>query len=517
MSPSSIRRAIVSVSDKSGVDDLARGLHELGIQILSTGGTSRAIAGAGVPVTKVSEVTGFPEILGGRVKTLHPRIHGGILGRPTLGSDREEMDREGIEPIGLVAVNLYPFEATIAREGVTLPEAVEQIDIGGPCMVRAAAKNHAHVAIVVDPDDYGRVLEELRTRGDVSEATRTELAAKAFAHTAGYDSAIASYLAREIAGEAMPDRVAIALEKQQSLRYGENPHQRAALYRLRSPGPGDVVNARQHQGKELSFNNFIDLEAAYRISREFDEPSVAIIKHTNPCGAARHADSVLEAYREARSCDPDSAFGGIVGLNRPVDAETATELTSVFLEAVIAPSYTPEALDAFRKKKNLRVLEIDFEGHGAGGWDLKPVSGGVLLQDLDTGSLADCETKVVTKREPTEEEWKALRFGWVVVKHVKSNAIVYANDRKTLGVGAGQMSRVDSSRLAVEKARFPLEGSILASDAFFPFRDALDAAAEAGVTAVIQPGGSIRDEEVIAAADEHGITMVFTGMRHFRH
>ncbi|MBK7973073.1 MAG: bifunctional phosphoribosylaminoimidazolecarboxamide formyltransferase/IMP cyclohydrolase [Deltaproteobacteria bacterium] len=515
-----VTRALVSVSNKEGVVELGRGLAALGIEILSTGGTAKTLAEAGVPVTKVSAATGFPEILGGRVKTLHPKIHGGILGRPGLESDRAEMEREGITPIGIVAVNLYPFEATIAKAGVTRDEAVEQIDIGGPAMVRASAKNHAWVGIVVDPSDYAVVLDELRSGGGVlTEPTRQRLAGKAFAHTAAYDSAIAAYLAREESGDAkaLPGRAIFALEKVQDLRYGENPHQRAALYRSGPALAGTLVAAKQLQGKELSFNNLLDLEAALRIARDLADPGAVVIKHNNPCGVARHASSLAQAYRDARATDPDSAFGGVVGLNRPVDAETAAEIGSTFIEAVIAPSFSEEARAALAKKTNLRLLELPFESAAAAGFDVKPVSGGFLIQDADAGTLAQCTPKVVTKRAPTDAEWEALRFAWIVVKHVKSNAIVYANANQTVGIGAGQMSRVDSSRIAVSKAKLPLVGTVLASDAFFPFRDGVDAAAKAGAVAVIQPGGSVRDEEVIAAADEQGMAMVFTGMRHFKH
>ncbi len=514
-----VSRALVSVSNKEGVVEFARGLAALGIEILSTGGTAKTLAEAGVPVTKVSAATGFPEILGGRVKTLHPKIHGGILGRPGLDSDRAEMEREGITAIGVVAVNLYPFEATIAKAGVTRDEAIEQIDIGGPAMVRASAKNHAWVSIVVDPADYGAVLEELRG-GAVSEATRKRLAGKAFAHTAAYDTAIASYLARVDGAadpKAMPDRAFIGLTKVQDLRYGENPHQRAALYRTGPAKAGTLVSAKQLQGKELSFNNLLDLEAALRIARDLSDPGAVVIKHNNPCGVAHHVSSLADAYRNARATDPDSAFGGVVGLNRPVDAETAAEIASTFIEAVIAPAFSREAREALAKKTNLRLLELPFDAAVEAAFDLKPVSGGVLLQDADHGTLAHCTPKVVTEREPTDLEWKALRFAWVIVKHVKSNAIVYANPSQTVGIGAGQMSRVDSSRIAVSKARLPLAGTVMASDAFFPFRDGVDAAAQAGAVAVIQPGGSMRDEEVIAAANEHGMAMVFTGMRHFKH
>ncbi len=514
-----VTRALVSVSNKDGVVEFGRGLAALGIEILSTGGTAKTLADAGVPVTKVSAVTGFPEILGGRVKTLHPKIHGGILGRPGLESDRAEMEREGIAPIGIVAVNLYPFEATIAKAGVTRDEAVEQIDIGGPAMVRASAKNHAWVGVVVDPTDYATVLAELKNGGVVGETTRRRLAGKAFAHTAAYDSAIAAYLAREDAGDpkALPEQAILSLTKVQGLRYGENPHQRAALYRTGPALAGTLVAAKQLQGKELSFNNLLDLEAALRIARDLADPAAVIIKHNNPCGVARHSTSLAEAYRNARATDPDSAFGGVVGLNRPVDAETAQEIGSTFIEAVIAPSFSAEAREALTKKTNLRLLELAFDAPSAAGFDLKPVSGGLLLQDADAGTLAQCELEVVTQRQPSDAEWEALRFAWVVVKHVKSNAIVYANAHQTVGIGAGQMSRVDSSRIAVSKARLPLVGTVLASDAFFPFRDGVDAAAKAGATAVIQPGGSVRDEEVIAAANEHSMAMVFTGMRHFKH
>ena len=527
-----MRRALLSVSDKTGLVQFAAGLAELGVDLISTGGTARALRGAGLRVTDVAEVTGFPEMLDGRVKTLHPRIHGGLLGIRGNAEHERQMAAQGIAPIDLVAISLYPFEATVAKPNVSLAEAIEQIDIGGPAMLRSAAKNFEAVAVIVDPADYGRILEELKRHGgNLSRTTRFGLARKAFAHTARYDALIAGFLegvpdAPDGPGQpapethpAFPDLLHIRLEKVQELRYGENPHQRASFYRdlaLR----GGIASARQLQGKELSYNNLMDLHAAWELVQEFDGPVVAIIKHTNPCGVATAA-TLLEAYTRARETDPVSAYGGIIGVNRPLDAATAREVASTFVEAIIAPGVTPEALDLLREKKNLRLLALPPEasGHAARdrGYEMRRVSGGMLVQDRDGVDLDPASLKVVTQRAPSEAEMRALRFAWKVAKHVKSNAIVLTTEQATVGIGAGQMSRVDSSKLAAMKANFPTRGTALASDAFFPFRDGVDAAAEAGVTAIIQPGGSVRDAEVIAAADQHGMTMVFTGVRHFRH
>jgi len=527
-----VRRALLSVSDKTGLAPFASGLAALGVQLISTGGTARALREAGLVVTDVAEITGFPEMLDGRVKTLHPRIHGGLLGRRGHPEHERQMAAQGIAHIDLVAISLYPFEATTAKPDVSLAEAVEHIDIGGPAMLRSAAKNFEAVAVIVDPTDYDGVLDELkRNDGSLSAATRFGLARKAFAHTARYDALIAGFLEKvEITDEGprisaldsrltFPQLLHVRLERLQELRYGENPHQRAAFYRdlaLR----GGIAAAHQLQGKELSYNNLVDLHAAWELAQEWSEPVVAIIKHTNPCGAAT-APELREAYLRARDTDPVSAYGGIIAVNRPLDALTAREIAATFVEAIVAPGYTAEALAILKDKKNLRLLELASgerrEASGDHGLEMRQVSGGMLVQDRDAVDLEPGALKVVSKRAPTEGEMRALRFAWRVAKHVKSNAIVLATEHATVGIGAGQMSRVDSAKLARMKANFPTQGTALASDAFFPFRDGVDAAAEAGVTAVIQPGGSVRDAEVIAAADEHGMAMLFTGIRHFRH
>jgi phosphoribosylaminoimidazolecarboxamide formyltransferase/IMP cyclohydrolase len=529
-----VRRALLSVSDKSGLTSFASGLAGLGVELISTGGTARTLREAGLPVTDVAEVTGFPEMLDGRVKTLHPRIHGGLLGIRGNPEHDRQMAAEGIAPIDLVAVTLYPFEATAAKPDVSLAEAIENIDIGGPAMLRSAAKNFQRVAAIVDPADYGMVLDELRQNdGTLSLATRFALARKAFAHTARYDALVAGFLERvELAPDGsplsapdarrsalgarppFPAILHVRLEKLQELRYGENPHQRAAFYRDLAL-TGGVAAARQLQGKELSYNNILDVHAAWELVQEWAEPVVGIIKHTNPCGVAT-ADDLLRAYTRARDTDPVSAYGGILGVNRPLDAATAQAIASTFMEAIIAPGYTAEALAILRDRKNLRLLEQARRDGGAG-WEMRRVSGGMLVQDRDAADLEPTSLKVVTRRAPTDREMQALRFGWKVAKHVKSNAIVLATEQGTVGIGAGQMSRVDSVRLARMKANLPTQGTALASDAFFPFRDGVDAAADAGVSAIAQPGGSVRDAEVIAAADEHGMAMVFTGVRHFRH
>ena len=518
-------RALFSVSDKTGLPEFGRRLARGGLELLASGGTAKALAAAGVPVREVSDFTGAPEILDGRVKTLHPRIHGGLLGRATE-KHREEMQRGGLSPIDLAVVNLYPFRETVAR-GAPFEEIVENIDIGGPAMIRSAAKNHERVAVVVDPADYGRVANEIEATGEVSAELRFELACKAFAHTAAYDGAIASYLSRLSSPQSTPGAFGATLHLSatlaRSLRYGENPHQKAAFYALPTPGDGLSLNdAQVLQGKELSYNNILDLDAAMRLGAEFAGPAVTIIKHTNPCGCAV-GDTVLDAYRRARETDPVSAFGGIVAVNRPVDAALGRELAETFLECVIAPSFAPEALAALATKKNLRLLAYDFvaaadrERAGAEVQEVRSVSGGLLVQTRDMATAPASAGKVMTKRAPTAAELADLDFAWRVSKHVKSNAIVFAGAGRTLGVGAGQMSRVDSVRIAVEKARSSLAKSVLASDAFFPFRDGVDEAAKAGVSAIVEPGGSLRDDEVIAAADEHGIAMVFTGERHFKH
>ncbi|BCV22498.1 bifunctional phosphoribosylaminoimidazolecarboxamide formyltransferase/IMP cyclohydrolase [Moorella sp. Hama-1] len=510
-------RALLSVSDKTGLVELARGLVGLGWELISTGGTARTLTEAGLPVTQVAAVTGFPEILDGRVKTLHPRIHGGILARPTP-EHQEQLQEQGIRPIDLVVVNLYPFRETIARPGVTPEEAIENIDIGGPAMVRAAAKNHERVAVIVDPASYGEVLAELREQGTVGPSTRRRLAAAAFAHTAAYDAAIAAYFQRLILHEeSFPTSFVLSGEKVQDLRYGENPHQGAAFYRLPAPPPGSLAGARQLQGKELSYNNLMDLDAAWNLACDIKEPVVAIIKHTNPCGVAR-ATTPAAAYRLAYAADPVSAFGGIVACNRPVDAALAGEMTAIFLEAVIAPEFTPEALEILKSKPNLRLLAAgERAGYRTREYQVRPVSGGFLVQEPDYHILDPEHLQVVTARQPEAGEMEDLLFAWQVVKHVKSNAIVVAKDGVTLGVGAGQMNRVGAARIALEQAGARAKGAVLASDAFFPFGDTVEQAAAAGITAIIQPGGSIRDEESLKAADAAGMAMVFTGVRHFRH
>jgi phosphoribosylaminoimidazolecarboxamide formyltransferase/IMP cyclohydrolase len=516
-----IARALISVSDKTGLIDFARGLAAEGLELLSTGGTAKALYQAGIPVREVSDFTGAPEILDGRVKTLHPRVHGGILGRPT-DKHREEMRQAGLVPIDLCVVNLYPFRETVAR-GAPFDEVIENIDIGGPAMIRSAAKNHERVAVVVEPADYDRVLAELRGAGEVSDRLRFELARKAFAHTAAYDGAIASHLGRVTAPDAplsdFPSTMHISARLARPLRYGENPHQKAAFYAIDDAAGGlSLDRAQVLQGKELSYNNLLDLDAAMRLAAEFAPPAVAIIKHTNPCGVAVSDAGVAEAYRRARETDPVSAFGGIVAVNRPIDAELGRELSETFLECVIAPAFSPEALAALAAKKNLRLLAYDFvAAAGSAAFDLRTIAGGFLVQTRDTATSAAAAGRVASKRAPTAAELSDLDFGWRVAKHVKSNAIVFVGGGRTIGIGAGQMSRVDSVRIAIAKARAPLAGSVIASDAFFPFRDGVDEAAKAGATAVIQPGGSVRDDEVLAAADEHGMAVVLTGERHFKH
>ena len=503
------KRALISVSDKTGVLDLARGLVELGFELVSSGGTAAQIAEAGIPVKKVSDVTGAPEILGGRVKTLHPKIHGGILADRRKQDHIEELESQDIPAIDLVVCNLYPFERTVADPDVSEDEAIEQIDIGGPAMVRAAAKNFHSVAVVVDPDRYDALLGELRDSGEISLDTRRSLSLQAFQHTAGYDAAISSHLAGR---DNFPDRLVISGTKVLDLRYGENPHQAAAFYRS-GGSSGGLAAADQLHGKELSYNNILDTDAAWRLVLDLEGPAAAIIKHSNPCGVAE-ADSLLDSYSLALECDRTSAFGGIVALSRPCDAETATAMAEIFTEVVIAPDFEDEALEILTTKKNIRLLrasrEMPIEP------DIRRVAGGFLLQSPDPSDSAE-DAKVVTRAEPTDQQWEDLRFAWVVAKHVKSNAIVLAKDRVAVGVGAGQMSRVESTRLAALRAGDRAPGTACASDAFFPFRDGLDAAVDAGAVAVIQPGGSVRDDEVIAAADEHGIPMIFTGRRHFRH
>jgi phosphoribosylaminoimidazolecarboxamide formyltransferase/IMP cyclohydrolase len=520
--PVTLRRALISVSDKTGVVELARTLAERGVAILSTGGTARLLTEQGITVTEVSKHTGFPEIMDGRVKTLHPRIHGGLLGR--RGVDESVMSLHGIERIDLLVVNLYPFAETVARPACTYSEAIENIDIGGPAMVRASAKNHDAVTVLVDPADYGALLGELEQHdGSTTPQLRAWLAAKAFAHTARYDTMVANYLqSRNPApGSAFPQSLPLVYEKVQDLRYGENPHQQAAFYRDVTPRGPSVSNARLLQGKELSFNNIADADTAIECVRQFSEPACVIVKHANPCGVAVAADP-RAAYDHAYRTDPTSAFGGILAFNRPLDAATvSTILERQFVEVLAAPAILPEARAALAAKPNVRVLELgDLPvDHGAE-LEFRSVSGGLLAQTRDLGMVRRDQLQVVSRRQPTPAELDDLLFAWRVCKFVKSNAIVYAREHRTLGIGAGQMSRVYSSRIAAMKAadeKIAVSGAVMASDAFLPFRDGLDVAAEYGIGAVIQPGGSLRDAEVIAAADEHGMTMVFTGMRHFRH
>ena len=516
-----IRRALLSVSDKAGLIELARALAARGVELLSTGGTARALSEAGIPVHEVAAVTGFPEIMDGRVKTLHPKIHGGLLGR--RGTDDEVMAREGIAPIDLLVVNLYPFAATIAKPGVTCADAIENIDVGGPAMLRGAAKNHADVTVVVDPGDYPELLKQLEVgKGCTDFAFRARLAAKAFAHTAAYDALVADYLSRlqEDQPDSFPQQLGISLTRVATLRYGENPHQRAAFYRSANASSDSISGARLAQGKELSFNNIADADTALECVRQFDSAACVIVKHANPCGAAV-AEDLRDAYEMAYRTDPTSSFGGIIAFNRPLDAETAALiLDRQFVEVLVVPELLPGAAEVLVSKPNVRVLltgtirpELPVER------ELRSVGGGVLVQDRDTGRIGE-ELKCVTTRQPTPEELRDLTFAWRVCKFVKSNAIVFARYEATVGVGAGQMSRVYSSRIGAIKAEdagLSVRGAVMASDAFFPFRDGVDVAADQGVTAVIQPGGSIRDAEVIAAANEHGLAMLFTGMRHFRH
>ncbi len=524
-----IRRALISVSDKTGIVEFAQALAERGVDILSTGGTARLLAEQGIAVTEVSDYTGFPEMMDGRVKTLHPKVHGGVLGR--RGQDDDVMAKHGINPIDMVVVNLYPFAETVAKEGCTLADAVENIDIGGPTMVRSAAKNHKDVTIVVNASDYDRVIAEMDANDkSLTLETRFDLAIAAFEHTAAYDGMIANYFGTMVPsyGEnkegdeesKFPRTFNQQFEKKQDMRYGENSHQAAAFYVEANPQEASVSTARQIQGKALSYNNIADTDAALECVKEFNGPACVIVKHANPCGVALGKD-ILEAYNRAYQTDPTSAFGGIIAFNQELDAETATAIVErQFVEVIIAPSVSAEAIEVVAAKKNVRLLECGKWSTKTTGFDVKRVNGGLLVQDRDQGMVSLDDLKVVSKRQPTEEELKDALFCWKVAKYVKSNAIVYAKGDMTIGVGAGQMSRVYSAKIAGIKAAdegLEVAGSVMASDAFFPFRDGIDAAAEAGIKCVIQPGGSMRDDEVIAAADEHGMAMIFTGMRHFRH
>ena len=521
-----IERALISVYDKTGVVEFARELASLGIEIVSTGGTAKLLRDAGVSVRDVSELTGWPEMLGGRVKTLHPKVHGGILFQRGKEEDRKQTADHSIVPIDLVVVNLYPFSATAAKPGVTAEELIENIDIGGPAMVRSAAKNFQSVGVVTDPADYGAVAAELREKRGLSLKTRLALARKAYARTARYDGEIATELERLAANgsvsigalEKLPERIHVALERRQTMRYGENPHQAAALYVPAGRPAVGLAGAKQLQGKELSYNNLVDLDAAWALAAEFHAPAAVIVKHNNPCGAAEQ-QSLREAYVKALACDPVSAYGGVMAFNRALDDATAEEVAKLFVECIVAPGYEPAALARLASKKNLRLLELPHEA-APEQLQLKPILGGMLVQEPDRRELTDADLKVVTERAPTGTERRALLFGWKVAKHVKSNAIVFAQEGQTVGVGAGQMSRVDSVKIAVMKAataRLSLAGSVVASDAFFPFPDGVEEAGKAGATAVIQPGGSVHDQDVIAAANKLGMAMVFTGVRHFRH
>jgi phosphoribosylaminoimidazolecarboxamide formyltransferase/IMP cyclohydrolase len=525
-----IRRALISVSDKTGIVEFARRLAAAKIELISTGGTARLLREAGIAVRDISEVTGSPEMLSGRVKTLHPKVHGGILFRRADAEHRREVEQHGIGAIDLVVVNLYPFEEVSGKSGVTAEELIENIDIGGPSMVRSAAKNFADVAVVTDPADYERVAAAIETRGEVALETRLALARKAYAATSRYDGLIAMELERVAADgnalrladrAALPQRLHIALTEKQAMRYGENPHQQAAFYVPSGAKPSGFAAARQLQGKELSYNNLADLDSAWRLAQEFREPAVAIIKHNNPCGVAERA-SLVDAYRAALACDPQSAFGGVIALNRKLDAAAAEEIAKLFTECIVAPEFSAEAIAKFEAKKNLRLLEMPgADGASTGSTrdslELRRISGGVLVQTPDDKMIAASELKTETSRAPSDAEVRDLLFAWRVCKHVKSNAIVFAKDAATIGIGAGQMSRVDSVKIAVSKAQSSLAGSAMASDAFFPFPDSVEAAAKAGATSIIQPGGSVRDPEVIAAANRLGLAMVFTGVRHFRH
>ena len=512
-----VRRALISVSDKRGLIPFVSGLRDLGVEILSTGGTCRALRDAGVDVIEVSEKTGFPEIMDGRVKTLHPTIHGGLLGR--RGTDEDVMEEHGIEPIDLLAVNLYPFEQTIAREDATIDDAVENIDIGGPAMIRAASKNHDGVAVVVDPEDYESVLDSLQNDALSLEARR-RLAAKAYAHTASYDTAFTKYLSSSLNDDSLGERILYSGSLVERMRYGENPHQGAAFYIDQQAPQGSLATAEQLQGKALSYNNIADSDAALECVSQFAAPACVIVKHANPCGVAI-AENILDAYERAFKTDPTSAFGGIIAFNRPLDAKTAASIIGrQFVEVIVAPAIDDDAAIVLAGKKNVRVLRTGDWRESAGGFDFKKVSGGLLVQGSDSGKITADDLKVVTGKQPTAKQIEDMLFAWTVVKYVKSNAIIFCKDNMTIGVGAGQMSRVYSTRIAAIKAAdegLDVSGSVMASDAFFPFRDGIDAAAETGISAIIQPGGSMRDDEVIRAANDHGLAMVFTGMRHFRH
>lgn len=511
-----IQRALISVSDKTGIVEFAKELEQLGVEIISTGGTHKLLQDAGVKVIGISEVTGFPEILDGRVKTLHPNIHGGLLAIRNSEKHMAAIKEHGIEPIDLVVVNLYPFKATISKPNVEWEDAIENIDIGGPTMLRSAAKNHEFVTVVVDAADYAGIVEEMKANGDTSLETKRRLAAKVFRHTAAYDSLISGYLSKQM-GEEYPENYTVTYEKVQDLRYGENPHQSASFYRQPLAKSGNIATAKQLHGKELSYNNINDANAALSILKEFAQPAVVAVKHMNPCGVGI-GETIYDAYRKAYEADPVSIFGGIVAANRTIDKQTALDMKEIFLEIIMAPDFTEEALEILQAKKNLRLLALGkIEAKGEDEVKLTTVEGGLLVQTEDVKTVTEEDLTVVTDRKPTAEEIEQLLFAWKVVKHVKSNAIVLAKDNMTIGVGAGQMNRVGSARIAIEQAGEKAKGSVLASDAFFPMPDTLEEAVKAGVTAVIHPGGSIRDEDSIKVANENGIAMVFTGVRHFKH
>lgn len=516
-----IKTALISVSDKTGVLEFAKKLDKLGVKFISTGGTRKLLSEGGLNVTDISDYTGFPEMMDGRLKTLHPKVHGGLLAIRDNKGHMEKVTEHGITLIDMVVVNLYPFEETVSKPDVTLEDAIENIDIGGPTMIRAAAKNYKYVTVITDPSDYEKVISEIKDKGQISEETNFELAKKVFIRTAAYDGAISNHLTSltdEGTRERFPESLTLQFAKVQGLRYGENPFQKAAFYRDRTIYPATIASAEKLQGKELSYNNIMDTDAAMDVAREFEEPAAVIIKHANPCGVAVGGKSLVETYKNARETDPVSAFGGIVALNREVDQETAEALSETFLEVVVAPGFSKAARDILAAKENLRLLVVPHTKPGDDkDFNLRRVHGGLLVQDWDNIDMGIRDAKVVTKRTPTEGEWKALEFAWKVSKHIKSNAIVYATEKQLVGVGAGQMSRVDSVKIAKMKAQIPTEGSVMASDAFFPQPDGIEAAAEAGIRAIVQPGGSIKDDEAIKAADKHDIAMVFTGNRHFRH
>jgi phosphoribosylaminoimidazolecarboxamide formyltransferase / IMP cyclohydrolase len=509
------KRALLSVSDKSGITDFARELVNLGFELISTGGTKKALQEQGIPVLGVSDVTGFPEILEGRVKTLNPFIHGGLLAKHDDEQHQKQLEQHKIDPIQLVCVNLYPFQQTIEKPNVTVEDAIENIDIGGPTMLRASAKNHQYVTVVVDPVDYQTVITELKAEGKTNLETRRKLAAKVFRHTAAYDALIAEYMT-ELAQEETPEKLTVTYELKQTLRYGENPHQKAAFYKKPLGSTFSIANAEQLHGKELSYNNINDADAALQIVKEFSEPAAVAVKHMNPCGVGT-GKSGFEAFEKAFAADPVSIFGGIIAFNREVDGQTAGKLHEIFLEIVIAPSFSEEALAILTGKKNLRLLTIPFSEAKKAEMKQTTIEGGLLIQEQDRYTLEDAEVTIPTKRQPTDEEWEAIKLGWKVVKHVKSNAIVVTDKDMTIGIGAGQMNRVGAAEIALKQAGDKAVGASLASDAFFPMDDTVEAAAKAGITAIIQPGGSIRDEDSIKKADEYGIAMVFTGVRHFKH